>query len=214
MQIKNSMKTAIQKTIIVMGLFFLIGNTCRAQIGFSGGLLGGVSFGSVNVDGTGESFNGDISGDNIFGFEAGLYAKLRLAPFYIRPELLYDYRNGQVTYYDNQSDDPHSDDFSVHKLEIPLLFGLHIIGPLNVEVGPVYNYLLTVTENYNSNDVNLGRNGLGWRAGVVAELGGLLLGFSYQGATYSSGSNNASFSEPYKLVLGVGVRLGSTGDPD
>jgi hypothetical protein len=208
------MKSPIQKIMLFAGMTFLLSAPTRAQIGFSGGVLGGISLGNVNVEGTGAPFNGDITGDNIYGFEAGLYAKLRLAPFYIRPELLYDYRNGQVTYYDNQSNDPHKSDFSVHKIQVPLLFGLHIIGPLNIELGPVYNYLLTVTDTYNSNDVNMGRNGLGWRAGVAAEFGGLLLGFSYQGTTYTQGSDNASFREPHKLILGVGIRLGGAGDTD
>lgn len=191
-------------------LVLLFAHTSKAQVEFSGGLLGGVTFGNVDIDDGGAGLNGSIKGDNIYGFEGGLYAKLKVGPFYGRPELLYDYRRGQVNYSDNNGSQ--SEDFSVHKIEVPVLIGLHIIGPLNIEAGPVYNYLMTVTEDYNSNNVSLGRNGIGWRAGAVLEIESLLLSLHYQGATYSTGSNSASFSEPYKIVLGIGIRLGSTGD--
>jgi hypothetical protein len=187
---------------------FLFCNIAHAQVEFSGGLLGGVSMGAVEVDDLDEAFSGAIEGDNIYGFEAGIYAKLLINPFYVRPALLYNYRNGEVTY--RETSGSQTTRFSQHKLEVPVLLGLHIIGPLNVEAGPVYNYVLAVTEDYNTNEVDVGRNGFGYRVGVIGEFGGLLLGLSYQGAAYSSGSGNATLHEPYKIILGVGIRLGGT----
>jgi hypothetical protein len=200
------MKNQLQMFAIVCALL-LLGNRSTAQVEFSGGLLGGVSFGAVELDDLGSAFDGAAEGDNIYGFEAGLYAKLLINPFYVRPALLYNYRNGQITYRE-QTSGSRTTTFSQHKLEVPVLLGLHIVGPLNIEAGPVYNYVLSVTDRYNTTDVDLGRNGLGYRVGVVGEFGGLLLGLSYQGAAYTSGSNNATLHEPYKIILGVGIRLG------
>jgi len=193
--------------IFLCGIFSY--STSFAQVQFSGGFLGGVSLGAVEVNDLDDAFAEGIEGNNIYGFEAGVYAKLLINPFYIRPALLYDYRNGEVTYRE-QTSGSQTTRFSQHKLEVPVLLGLHIIGPLNVEAGPVYNYVMAVTEDYNTNQVDIGRNGLGYRVGVIGEFGGLLLGLSYQGAAYSSGSNNATLSEPYKIILGVGIRLGGT----
>jgi hypothetical protein len=187
----------------------LIFKNSYAQVEFSGGLLGGVSIGAVEVNDLDDAFDETIEGNNIYGFEAGIYAKLLINPFYIRPALLYDYRNGEVT-YSEQTNGSQTTRFSQHKLEVPVLLGLHIVGPLNIEAGPVYNYVMAITEDYNTNQVDVGRSGLGWRAGVIGEFGRLLLGLSYQGAAYSSSSNNATLHEPYKIILGVGIRLGGT----
>jgi hypothetical protein len=196
-------------TFLFMVAFLLGGKTSNAQVEFSGGLLGGISLGAVELDDLDEAFSESIEGTNIYGFEAGVYAKLLINPFYVRPALLYDYRNGEVTYRE-QNNGSQTTRFSQHKLEVPVLFGLHIVGPLNVEAGPVYNYVMAITEDYNTNQVDVGRSGLGYRVGVIGEFGGFLLGLSYQGAAYSSGSGNATLHEPYKIIVGVGIRLGGT----
>ena len=182
-----------------------------AQAGISAGLMGGVTMGSVKIDQTGTAFTDALKGNNVYGFEAGIYAKLRLSLLYLRPELLYDFRNGEVTYYDQNTGSDQKATFSAHKIELPVLIGVNLIGPLNIEAGSVYNYLLTVTDQYNNNRVDLGRNGLGYRFGANVELGGILLGLNYQGTAYTSGSNNASLSEPFKIIFSLGIRLGGIG---
>lgn len=203
------MKTIIKKYAFAIALLFSV-NASNAQAGFSGGLVGGLSMGAVEINDLGSSFSNNIQGD-LYGFEAGVYAKFMLDPFYIKPMALYNFRSGSVDYRDASNNSQNSD-ITLHKIEIPVLLGLHIVGPLNIEAGPVYNYLVSVTDRYNSQTVDVGRNGLGYRFGANLELGGLTLGLSYQGATYTSGSGNATFYEPYKVVLGLGVRLGGAGD--
>lgn len=200
----------IMKTIKLKAAFLLAFLTqffgSNAQTGFSGGLMGGLTMGAVEIKDLGEAFSDNIEG-NMYGFEAGVYAKFMLNPFYIKPMALYNFRSGSVDYSDS-SNSSQSSDITLHKLEIPVLLGLHVIGPLNIEAGPVYNYIIAVEDNYNSQTVDVGRNGLGYRVGATAELGGLTLGLSYQGAFYSEGSGNGTFYEPYKIVLGLGLRLG------
>lgn len=202
------MKTITKQWVFVAafvaGIF-----VANAQTEFSGGVMGGLTMGAVEIRDLDEAFSDNIEGD-MYGFEAGVYAKLLINPFYIKPMALYNFRSGTVDYYDASSNSQQSD-ITLHKVEVPVLFGLHLIGPLNIEAGPVYNYLISVTDNYNSQTVDVGRNGLGYRVGANVELGALLLGLSYEGATYSAQSGNATFYEPYKVVLALGIRLGGAG---
>jgi hypothetical protein len=201
------MKTINLKHLLTIGFLSIFGAS-NAQTGFSGGLIGGFTMGAVEISDLDEAFTDNIEG-NLYGIEAGVYAKLQVSPFYIKPIALYNFRRGTVDYSD-ASNQSQSSDVTLHKIEVPVLLGLHIVGPLNIEAGPVYNYLLSVSDNYNSQTVDVGRNGLGYRAGANLELGALMLGLSYQGAFYSSGSGNGTFHEPYKIVLGIGLRLGGT----
>ncbi len=199
------MKTITKKCAIVA--VFLSGiYTSNAQTKFSGGIIGGLTMGAVEINDLGQAFSDNIEGD-MYGIEAGVYAKLLLNPFYIKPMALYNFRSGSVDYND-ASNTSRSTDITLHKVEIPVLLGLHIVGPLNIEAGPVYNYIISVTDKYNSQTVDLGRNGFGYRVGANMEVASLTVGLSYQGASYSSGSGNATFYEPYKIVLGLGIRLG------
>ncbi len=206
------MKTSI-KDIIMIPLLTVCSVAASAQIGFSGGLAGGVSTGSVKISNVGNGFTDVIEGKNIYGFEAGIYAKLRLAPFYIRPQLMYDFRKGDVTYNDNTNGSQTSN-FTMHKIELPVFFGLHLIGPVAIEAAPVYNYIVSVTDRYDTYDVTVGKNGIGWRAGVNVDLGAVFLNATYQGVTYSSSDNKATFKEPYKLTFGLGIRLGGAADEE
>ena len=68
-----------------------------------------------------------------------------------------------------------------------MLLGLKIIGPLNIEAGPVYNRILTSTDHYHGNNVDINPNGLGYRAGINVQLG--IVGFN---VSYQSVWNNVS----------------------
>ncbi|MES2559387.1 MAG: outer membrane beta-barrel protein [Bacteroidota bacterium] len=203
---------AIAKKYAMIAVFLCGIYALHAQTGVSGGLMGGLTMGAVEIKDLDEAFTNNIEGD-MYGFEAGLYMKFMLSPLYIKPMALYNFRSGSVEYND-ASNNTRTDDISLHKIEVPVLLGLNLVGPLNIEAGPVYNYLLSVTDEYNSQTVDVGRNGLGYRAGANLELGGLTLGLSYQGAFYSSGSSNATFYEPYKVILGLGIRLGGPSEEE
>ena len=173
--------------------------------------MGGLSTSSVKIEDIGNKFTNIIKGNDIYGFEVGAFAKLQLRPFYIKAMGLYNFNSGNVTYQtqDNGTTTNHTNDFSFQKFEVPLLAGFEI-GPLGIEAGPVYNYVIQATGNFNSNSVNVQRNGIGYRVGAVLTLGAFLMHVSYEGAAYySSSANNNTFKEPYKLVFGIGFKLGN-----
>ena len=203
------MKTKNISTLATL-IFILLISIAKAQI-FSGGIVGGISTGAVKIENIGDRFTDVINGNNIMGYEAGIYAKLKISPFYIKAMPLYSFNSGSVHYQttNNGVTVDNTNDFKFQKFEVPLLLGLKIIGPLNIEAGPVYNYIVQSQDNLGSNSLSIQRNGIGYRAGVVLELWRLLLHVSYEGATYNSSNiDRATFKEPYKLVFGIGIKLG------
>lgn len=181
----------------------------KAQM-FSGGIVGGVSTSAVKIEHTGEQLNNVIQGNNIQGFEAGVFAKLMLAPLYLKPMALYDFSAGQIQNRNESS--TRNSNFTMHRIETPVLLGLRIIKPLGIEGGPVYNYI--VAANTNDPEVSISEtSGLGYRIGATLEIRRLLVNASYTGfRTNSAEINSTSFKEPYKLIFGLGIKLGNLED--
>lgn len=170
----------------------------------SGGFIAGVTSSDLKID---RSADNIMQGKNIYGFEGGLYLKPVFGPFYVRPQLLYDYRMGSVSSSSNEGSS-FSTKFTMHSIEIPMLFGLHIIKPVFIEAGPVYNYVLGVTRTYGTNNVELNKNGFGYRVGAGVDLKAIMLHVSYQGITYGSSGSEATFSDPQTLIFGLSLPFG------
>src|SRR5690606_6082065 len=93
--------------------------------------------------------NGDLissvgeSGENIIegakgktGYHVGVWGKLDLLKLYIRPELVYSKTKSS---YDVGGS---THDYDISKLDLPVLLGYKIIGPLHIFAGPAFQYTL------------------------------------------------------------------------
>ncbi len=201
------MKTKIKYIVIVSALLFGI-STTKAQV-FGGGIVGGISTTAVSIDDVGTKFTSVIKGNSLYGFEVGAFAKLQFKPFYLKAMGLYNFSSGNVNYQtqENGTVVNNTNNFSFQKFEVPVMGGIEL-GPLGIEAGPVYNYVIQSTTNFSTNNVNIQRNGLGYRVGAVLTLGSFLMHISYEGAAYySSDINNSTFKEASKLVFGIGIKF-------
>ncbi len=172
------------------------------------GITAGIATGSVTISGFDNRFIGVVQGDNIFGMEGGFFAKIKVNPFYVKPEAMILYKNGIVDVFNTEGVAHSQSNFTMTKLETPLLFGVNVIGPVNVEIGPVFNHVFGATDRFNGYMADIPGNGLGYRAGVNAELGRLALGISYQAITNRS-SSQGTFESPNELILGAALTFGS-----
>ena len=99
------------------------------------------------------------------GYHIGFFGQFG-SSVYLRPELVY---TSTTSDYDN-------DDFKMQKLDLPLLLGTKIIGPLHVFAGPAFQYILDteydgITISDIKNDFTVGLNiGAGINLGKVREL--------------------------------------------
>ncbi len=199
------MKTKLFLSLLPLVVFTI---QIKAQV-FSGGIVGGASTSAMRIEHVGEGLADVVQGNNIHGFEAGAFVKLKLGAFYVKPMALYDFTGGNAN-----SNTTTNGNFTMHRMETPLLFGLRILKPISIEAGPVYNYVIATNYQFNDNVTSISQcSGLGYRAGVAIEINRLLLNASYSGVTINSnGLNSASFKEPYKLTFGLGIKLGKLED--
>jgi hypothetical protein len=140
----------MKKTLLMVAAL-LASYGIQAQAGSGFGIKAG-----LNYNGNGDYFN---SVENAFenpdrnaGFHVGVYGKLgnRL---YVRPELVY---TSTTSGYDQG-------DLKIQKLDVPVLVGTKIIGPLHAFIGPSFQYILNskfddVTIDDIDNDFTVGFN--------------------------------------------------------
>ncbi len=116
--------------------------TIQAQSDSGFGIKGG-----LNYNGNGNYFESIEAAakdpDRNLGFHVGLYGKFG-NKLYFRPEAVYTSTKSD---YDGQ-------DFKMQKLDIPLLVGLKVLGPVSVFGGPSLQYILdSEFENISINDI-------------------------------------------------------------
>ena len=126
----------MKKGILILAL--LITSAAMAQSGF--GVKGGLNYGDngevtfSDVTNAGE----DIArgGDSKVGYHAGLFYRAEFSSFFIKPELLYTKTKSSYEYNNEDAD------YNVSKIDLPILVGMDILGPVNVFAGPSLQYIL------------------------------------------------------------------------
>lgn len=154
----------------------------------------------------------DNKGAGKSGFNIGFYGKLDLGELYIRPELVYTKTTSE---YELNSQ---LEDYKLSKLDVPVLLGIKLFGPINVFAGPAFQYILDNDlkglkfENV-KNDFSVGLN-----IGAGIELGKLGIDIRYE---RGFSSNEASFidnnitetssytldSRPEQFIVSLSYRL-------
>ncbi|MBF8151298.1 PorT family protein [Winogradskyella sp. F6397] len=120
----------LKKTVIATVIFAFVGFTMTAQNGNSFGIKGGLNY-SANGDYF-ESIGANAeSPDRNIGYHIGLFGKIG-NKFYLKPELIYTATRSEYS----------SDEFSVQKIDAPILLGVKVLGPVSVFAGPSLQYIL------------------------------------------------------------------------
>lgn len=200
-------KTALFLLATLFGLVAI-----QAQGGF--GIKGGLSF---NTNGEFKEIINeteniiDNKGKGKSGFNFGVYGQLNLGPLYLRPELVYTKTTSEYE-LNNQLES-----YKISKLDLPVLLGLKVIGPLNVFAGPAFQYYLDNELkglNFESiqNDFSIGLN-------VGASLAFGRFGFDVryerglnanEAKFVNNNSNNLNYrldSRPEQLIFSLSYRL-------
>jgi len=124
----------------VLILFFLIiSSTAFAQNGF--GVKAGLNYGDngkmefEDVTNAGEDILTE-KGDSKMGYHFGVFYKAKLGPVFLKPELLYTQTKSTYEFRSQEAD------YTVSKIDLPILVGLDILGPLHIFAGPSLQYVL------------------------------------------------------------------------
>lgn len=195
----------MKKTLLTLALA-LLGTGLYAQTGPAFGIKAG-----LNYNANGDYFESAEAaaqdpGRNV-GYHLGVFGKLGNR-IYLRPELVYtrtksDYDDG---------------DFKMSKLDLPVLVGIKVIGPLHVFAGPAFQYILdTEFDGISIDDIDSDFTvGLNIGAGVNLGRFGVDLryerGFSDNEATFiNTNITNVPDSRidtrPDQLILSLSLAL-------
>lgn len=162
------LKNVIMKKYSVM-FFMLIGAISMAQSDSGLGVTAGANYGS-----TGDlKQNGQTILDNPkeeLGFHIGVYYKQDLGVVYVRPELKYT----------QLSNEYNGAQFDLQKIDLPILVGTKIVGPLHVFAGPSLQYIVnTDVQDIDTTEVQNDFT-IGAQFGLGVNLGNLGIDVRYE----------------------------------
>lgn len=195
----------MKKAILIICL--LAGAVTYAQSGTGIGIKGGLNFGAAG-DLSETVSDIDISSDSKVGFHLGVFGKMDFGTLYFRPELVYTKLNAEYDY------EARTSDFEMSKLDMPLLVGLNILGPVHIFAGPSLQYVLdTDLEDVEledvKNDFTVGFN-IGAGVNLSDQLGLDLRyerGFSDNEAEFANVPNARVDTRPSQLILGLSYKF-------
>ncbi len=138
-------------------LFFLLifSSSLYAQgnLGFQFG-LNDDNFGSI------ENFrskidNYDLNLKNSTGFHFGFFTEIDLITFYIRPELnlIFSKSKNAAAYSSDEGINIAEHKFRSSEIQLPVIFGYKIFGPISVFGGPSFKYNLSNSSNFNLDEI-------------------------------------------------------------
>ena len=159
----------MKKSILTV-VFAIWSITVFSQKDSGFGIKGGLNYNQNGdlIASVGDAAENIVQGsDAKVGYHVGLFGKLQMSRLYLRPELIYTKTQSAYDFDDGTK-------YDIAKLDLPVLLGAEIIGPLHVFAGPAFQYMLNNDlEDFNINDaekdftvglhigagVNLGRLG-------------------------------------------------------
>lgn len=126
------------KRLLIL-LVFVASSTTWAQGGF--GVKAGLNYGDngeiefEDVTSAGEDIITE-KGDSKMGYHFGVFYRGDLGPVFLKPELLYTQTKSSYQFQNEEAD------YEISKLDLPILVGIDILGPLNIFAGPSLQYIL------------------------------------------------------------------------
>ena len=194
------------RTSLLTVAFAIFSIAAFAQKDSGFGIKGGLNY-NANGNYFESAENAANDPDRNIGYHLGLYGKLG-NKLYFRPELIYT----------KTKSDYDGDKFDMSKLDLPLLVGIKVIGPLHVFAGPAFQYILDsefdgISVDRVENDFTVGLH-----IGAGVNLGKLGIDLRYE---RGFSDNEARFintnittvgdsridTRPDQLILGLSVKL-------
>lgn len=194
------------KKSLLMAVFALVSLTAFAQKDSGFGIKGGLNY-NANGDYFDAAEDAYKDPSRNVGYHIGLFGKLGNR-FYVRPELVYT----------KTKSDYDGDSFDMSKLDVPVLVGTKIIGPLHVFAGPAFQYILdSEFEGISSNEIESDFT-VGLHIGAGVNLGKLGIDVRYERGL---SANEADFitnnvtelnpnrldTRPDQLIVSLSVKL-------
>src|SRR5680860_9951 len=201
------------KNSLLVAAFALCSIAAFSQSDSGFGIKGGLNYNQNGdlIASIGDAAENIVQGsDGKVGYHVGIFGKLAFSRLYLRPELVYT--KTQSAYNLNGGTK-----YDISKLDLPVLVGAKIIGPLHVFAGPAFQYMLSNDlEDFSINDAEKDFT-VGLHIGAGVDLGRLGLDVRYERGLSENeaefvGENVADISgrvdsRPSQVIFAVSLKL-------
>lgn len=162
---------------LFIALLLLCSSTAIAQSSF--GVTAGLNYadnGKVEYSDVSGAFENIAEAERKTGYHFGVFYRAEIAMFYLKPELLYTQTTSSYDFNDR------SVDYDVSTLDLPILVGVSILGPLDIFAGPSLRYVLS--NDFDGNSIEEFKNEftVGAQFGVGVQFGGIGIDIRYEQA--------------------------------
>jgi hypothetical protein len=155
--LRHQKKYWIEKINVMRLIFFLLftssGLLAQGNLGFQFG-LNDDNFGSIeNISNKIDNYDLDIK--NSTGFQFGVFTEIDLITFYIRPELnlIFSKSKNAAAYSLDEGINIAEHSYKSSEIQLPIIFGYKVLGPISVFGGPSFKYNLSNSSNFNLEDI-------------------------------------------------------------
>jgi len=209
----------MKKLILILAASFFLVQFADAQL-FSYGIKGGLGVNQMKVSdltdlGSGADVYDLVTGDNVMGYHIGIQTRIKIAMFFVQPELYFNDAGGIVEKVaDNGVNELMTVDFK--RIDLPVLAGVKF-GPLRLGLGPVGSYVVkeSVINDISEldPDYSVFTNSMTWgfQAGLGLDLSKISLDARYEGSlsklgeTFQVGESNFDLdARPSQWIFSVG----------
>ena len=125
----------------------------QGNLGFQFG-LNDDNFGSIeSISNKIDNYDLDIK--NSTGFQFGVFTEIDLITFYIRPELnlIFSKSKNAAAYSLDEGINIAEHSYKSSEIQLPIIFGYKVLGPISVFGGPSFKYNLSNSSNFNLEDI-------------------------------------------------------------
>ncbi len=185
----------------IIFLFFTTSLLAQGNLGVNFG-LNDDNFGSIeNIKNKIDNYDLDIK--NSTGFQFGVFTEIDLITFYVRPELNLIFSKSQnATALEgspslNQTINIAEHSYKSTDIQVPIIFGYKILGPISVFAGPSFKYSLSNSSNFDLEDIK-DKYTLSFLLGSRVKIKSISVGIRYE-----RGLNNKEVS----IINANGVNL-------
>ena len=138
----------MKKSALIIILLLNTSAYSQGNLGINFG-LNDDSFGSIeNIQNTIDTYELDLK--NVTGFQFGVFTEIDLITFYVRPEINFVFsksNQGSALLSGNISEDILKHNFKTSEIQVPVIFGYNILGPISVFGGPSFKYNLKTSSD-------------------------------------------------------------------
>ena len=161
--------------LVVLLTIYSFANSQEISIGLKGGVN---YYSNRDIQGTGSGYTNDVfAADKEMGTQYGAFLDIGLGKIFIRPEVLFTSLKNTYAFPTKTAN------WSATRMDIPIMLGVHIYGPVSVVAGPVFSsvsdFEMEGLDSY-SPSILYEKNELNLQAGILVEFGRFGLDLRYE----------------------------------